>query len=228
MSSESEARPTGAQPMVEQIADHLRHAILRGDLKPGAPVKERDNAARLGVSRTPMREAIRILAQEGLLELRPARSPIVADPEPATLIEQSQVLMALEMLSAELACRAATDVQLRDIADKAAAVAGLSAGGAGGKGGEAGDPIEVFEADMTFHTAIVAASGNKTLIDMHGDMLRLLWRARFQAASRQVNRQRATQEHDAIAAALLARAPDCAQAAIRVHLIGIIDEFSAL
>lgn len=225
MSCESEARPTGVQPMVEQIADHLRHAILRGDLKPGAPVKERDNAARLGVSRTPMREAIRILAQEGLLELRPARSPIVADPEPATLIEQSQVLMALEMLSAELACGAATDVQLRDIADKAAAVAGLSAGGAGS---EAGDPIEVFEADMAFHTAIVAASGNKTLVDMHGDMLRLLWRARFQAASRQVNRRRATQEHDAIAAALLARAPDRAQAAIRVHLVGIIDEFSAL
>ncbi|MEQ9673915.1 MAG: winged helix-turn-helix domain-containing protein, partial [Roseovarius indicus] len=64
--------------LAEQIANQLRRDILRGKLAPGASIKERDNAAEMGVSRTPMREAIRILAQDGLVILRPARSPIVA------------------------------------------------------------------------------------------------------------------------------------------------------
>ena len=61
----------------EQIAQSLRRDILRGRLSPGDSIKERDNAAERGVSRTPRREAIRILAQEGLVILRPSRSPIV-------------------------------------------------------------------------------------------------------------------------------------------------------
>ena len=62
------------------IAARLRREILTGALPPGSPVKERDHAERLGVSRTPLREAVRILAKEGLVTLRPLRSPLVADP----------------------------------------------------------------------------------------------------------------------------------------------------
>ena len=60
----------------DQIADELRRDILRGRLVPGDAIKERDNATEMGVSRTPLREAVRILAKEGLVDLRPARSPI--------------------------------------------------------------------------------------------------------------------------------------------------------
>ena len=61
--------------LATEIAARLRRDILRGELLPGAKVKERDNAEGLGVSRTPMREAIRILATEGLIVLAPSRSP---------------------------------------------------------------------------------------------------------------------------------------------------------
>ena len=61
------------ETLAEQIAARLRRSILRGTLPPGAPIKERDSAATMGVSRTPMREAIRILAKEGLVVLPAAR-----------------------------------------------------------------------------------------------------------------------------------------------------------
>jgi len=60
------------QILAETIANQLRRKILQGKILPGAPIKERENATEMGVSRTPLRAAIRILATEGLLELRPA------------------------------------------------------------------------------------------------------------------------------------------------------------
>src|SRR5210317_61873 len=101
--------------LAEKIATRLRRDILRGKLKPGSPIKERDNAAELGVSRTPMREAIRILAKEGLVELRPARSPIVAQPGFKEVEDLAAVLIALEKLSVELACLHATETDLTRI-----------------------------------------------------------------------------------------------------------------
>ena len=71
--------PQEAATIPAAIADRLRREILTGAIPPGSPIKERDHAERLGVSRTPLREAVRILAQEGLVILRPLRSPLVTD-----------------------------------------------------------------------------------------------------------------------------------------------------
>ncbi|MDN3722463.1 GntR family transcriptional regulator [Roseibium salinum] len=90
--------------LADEIAARLRRDILRGKLPPGSAIKERDNALELGVSRTPMREAIRILAKEGLVILRPSRSPVVARPSFKEISDQVAVLVALEKFSAELAC----------------------------------------------------------------------------------------------------------------------------
>ena len=91
----------------------LRRNILRGHAFTGWSIKERDNAAEMGVSRTPMREAIRILAKEGLIELRPARSPIVSMPDGASRSSDDvEVLLAVEKLSGELACDRATDAEI--------------------------------------------------------------------------------------------------------------------
>ncbi len=68
------------QRLADQIADILREQMLTGALQPGDPIHERDTAEAIGVSRTPLREAILILEAEGLVETSPARSPIVADP----------------------------------------------------------------------------------------------------------------------------------------------------
>jgi len=71
----------------DRIADVLRKQIVLGDLAPGSRIPERETAIALGVSRTPLREALVILESEGLLNMAPARSPVVANPTPDDLIQ---------------------------------------------------------------------------------------------------------------------------------------------
>ncbi|MDQ2088874.1 GntR family transcriptional regulator [Marimonas arenosa] len=199
-----------AEPILaEQIAKQLRRDILRGRLAPGASIKERDNAAELGVSRTPMREAIRSLAKEGLVILRPSRSPIVARPSFKQVSDQAEVLIALEKLSAELACKHATEkdvAKIEGIVDHMAAHFDTT------------DPLDMFEIDMSFHTAIAAASHNKALAETHCSYLQRLWRARYLAASQRRNRERVVNEHMRIVEALKARDISASRAAIDNHL----------
>lgn len=197
------------QNLAEDIATQLRRAILRGTLPPGAPVKERDNAADLGVSRTPMREAIRILAQEGLVVLRPSRSPVVAKPTVAEVADQVQVLLALETLSAELACTAATEADLAALREIDQRMAALY---------ETADPLDLFEIDMAFHTAIAQASHNSALAETHRAFLARLWRARYLSARQRRNRERVLSQHGAILAGLVARDPVAVRRALDVHL----------
>ena len=195
--------------LAEQIANRMRRNILRGALPPGATVKERDIAADMGVSRTPIREATRILAKEGLVELRPSRSPIVTVPDVKVMSDKAEVLIALETLAAQLACRNATDAQLDHIAGIVRHMADHF---------DATDPLDMFEIDMSFHTAIAVASGNGALAQTHGTFLRQLWRARYLAASQRRNRERVVSEHTAIVEALRARDPAAAHGAIDNHL----------
>ena len=184
------------QTLPEQIAHQLRRDILRGRFAPGDSIKERDNATEMGVSRTPMREAIRILAKEGLVLLRPARSPIVANPSLQELTDHIEVLAALELLSGQLACERASDDEIRaieqihlrmqDSYDKI-------------------DPLDLFEIDMSFHLAIARASKNQSLADTHGAYLARLWRARYLSAIRKRSRDRVLAQHGEIVAGLLAR-----------------------
>lgn len=199
-----------AEPVLaEQIANHLRRDILRGKLQPGASIKERDNANELGVSRTPMREAIRILAKEGLVQLRPSRSPIVARPNFKDVSDQAQVLIALEKLSAELACKNASDQDIEQIADIVTYMSDNF---------DQTDPLDMFEIDMSFHTAISEASRNTALAETHRSFLQKLWRARYIAASQRRNRERVVNEHSRIVDGLRARDPRAVRAAIDSHL----------
>ena len=197
------------ETLPEQIARHLRRDILRGKLAPGATIKERDNAAELGVSRTPMREAIRILAKEGLVILRPARSPIVAEPSVKEISDQVEVLLALEKLAAELACRNATESDLANIQSLLDYMAAHF---------EDTDPLDMFETDMAFHSAIATASHNDVIVSMHRTLMERLWRARYLAARKSRNRDRVISHHSAIVDALRARNGDAAIAAIERHL----------
>ncbi len=192
-----------------QLAHQLRRDILRGKLAPGAAIKERDNAADMGVSRTPLREAIRILATEGLVQLRPARSPIVAVPDLRQVIDDVEVLLAVEKLSGDLACARATHT---DIARIDGIVADMAARF------DTADPLDMFETDMTFHTALADAAHNVTLAEIHRTLLARLWRARYLAAMRRRNRSRVISHHTRIAAALRARNADEMRAAIGTHL----------
>ena len=205
------AKPT----LAENIANELRRDILRGKLLPGASIKERDNAAEMGVSRTPMREAIRILAKEGLVQLRPSRSPIVAQPNFKNVEDQAQVLIALEMLSAELAVVNASESDLNHIAEIVDFMA---------KHFDTTDPLDMFEIDMSFHTAIAEASHNKALAETHRSFLQRLWRARYLAASQRRNRERVVNDHTRILMAMRQRDANAAREAIGIHLLNLAED----
>lgn len=203
------------QVLAEQIAAQLRRDILCGKFPPGASIKERDNAAEMGVSRTPMREAIRILAREGLLMLRPSRSPIVANPTFKEVSDAVDVLLALENLSVGLACRNATDQDLARLdALHEKIVAGYNSL----------DALDLFEIDMDFHSAIARSAHNPSLYDTYRSYLERLWRARYVAARRRRNRDRVVGQHTTILDALKARDESAARQAINVHLGNLAED----
>jgi len=193
----------------EEIASQLRRSILRGELAPGAALKERDSAAEMGVSRTPMREAIRILANEGLVILRPARSPVVANPSLKEVTDAIDVLRALELLSVRLACDRASEEDLVHIRLLERHIA---------ENFETLEDVARFEADMRFHIAIARASHNAALAETHMSYLARMWRARFLSANRKRSRETVVDQHAAIIAGLEARDPDLAQKTLTDHL----------
>lgn len=205
-------------PLAGQIADRLRHDILRGTLAPGDPVKERDHAAELAVSRTPMREAIRILAKEGLIVLRPARSPIVADPSFGEVSDLVAVLRALESLSGELACAVASDKEIARARALHEALAAMD---------PHGDRIALFETDMAFHSAIVAAAHNAPLQETHRAYLARLWRVRYLSATRPDKRADRIKEHGQMVAALEARDAAALTRTIEAHGAAMLDNIRA-
>lgn len=203
----------------EQIADRLRHDILLGKLKPGASIKERDNAAELGVSRTPMREAIRILAKEGLVLLRPARSPIVADPSLKEVTDDLAVMAALEALSGKLACANASPGELDAIARIYNEMLEMSG---------TASSLDFFETDMAFHRAIAAASHNRALAETHGAYLARLWRTRYLSASKSSDRARSLHQHGEIVRGLQARDAAFVAHEIESHIQHILINISDL
>ena len=200
-----------------QIASQLRRDILRGVLRPGMSIKERDNADKMGVSRTPLREAVRILATEGLVELRPARSPIVAIPSIKQITDEVEVLLAVEKLSGELACARATEEEI----DALAAIVQVMSDTF-----DTVDAVEMFEIDMSFHAALARAAHNDPLAEIHRTFLARLWRSRFLAAIQRRNRERVVEHHSHIVDALRARDAFAIRAAIGVHLDRLAEDIT--
>jgi DNA-binding GntR family transcriptional regulator len=99
----------------EQVASRLRSMVVEGRIAPGAKLNERELCEQLGVSRTPLREAIKLLAAEGLVDLLPNRGAIAARLEEADVLSTFEVLATLEGLSGELAAQRITDAELEEI-----------------------------------------------------------------------------------------------------------------
>ena len=196
----------------DRIAEKLRRDILRGVLPPGASVKERDNAAEMGVSRTPMREAIRILAKEGLVVLRPSRSPVVAQHDTAETLDQIEVLIQLEKFATELACRNATKQQIKGLIDVSERMSEIY---------DNRDPIQMFEMDMGFHRAIAEASHNAVLIEIHTTLSQRLWRVRYLAAQKRRRREAIVYQHQHIARAINDGDSERAGRIVDLHLRGL-------
>lgn len=193
----------------ERAAEDLRRRILLGEFAPGEHLPERETSAALGVSRTPLREALRILANEGLVDIRPARSPSVANPSAEELTQLFSVMRVLEALAGELTCISGSAEQIGHIRGLNEALAKID---------PQRDPIGFFDADMAFHHAIVAASGNLPLAKTHREYNGRLWRARFLTSRVQTDKERILREHEEIVSGLEARDTRWTSAVMDSHL----------
>ena len=193
----------------EDAAATLREMILLEKLPAGMALPERDLAEALGVSRTPMREAIRLLANEGLVSYTPSRRPYVADPSLDEINECLRVQGALEALAGEWACELASDKELQHIAAINLSIA---------ESADAEGKLAAFQQDMQFHDAIVAASRNKALFETHAKYNARLWRVRFLSSQRHQGRDETRREHLEIVDALMVRDPQRTAEALKNHL----------
>ena len=194
----------------DQIADALRNQILLGELVPGRNIPERETAEALGVSRTPLREALVILEGEGLVMMAPAKSPIVANQSVEDVTQLLLVQSALEGLAGECACeRISADelVQIESMHQEMLA-----------KSNDA-ESLDFFSKDMAFHEAIVASTKNQPLIKTHTQYNSRLWRARFMSSRRRVKRRSITlKEHANIVEGLKLRDKEQTSVALEQHL----------
>lgn len=193
----------------EDAATKLREMILLGKLPPGTALPERDLAEALGVSRTPMREAVRLLSNEGLVTYSPTRRPFVADPTLDEINDCLRVQGALEALAGELACQLASDEEVELIERINASIEPVR---------QSHGSLEAFRADMSFHAAIVEASKNDVLAETHATYNARLWRVRFLSSQREQGREETAREHNEIVKALKKRDASATRKALRAHL----------
>lgn len=197
------------RPLHEEAVDRLRDLIVRGDLAPGTRLNERVLSSRLGVSRTPLREAIKLLATEGLVDLLPNRGAVVAPIEPTRIAETLAVMGALESLAGELACAQASDQSIAEIRALHYEMLAMHA---------RGDLDGYFRHNQAIHLKLVEASGNAVLAQTYRQLNANVRRVRYMANLSAERWDAAVREHEAILAALAARDAARLKRLLRDHL----------
>jgi DNA-binding GntR family transcriptional regulator len=191
------------------LVDRLRDMIVQGELAGGEKLNERVLGAALGTSRTPLREALKALASEGLVHLLPNRGAIVAPLDGERVKQIFAVMGALEALAGELACRNASDADITEIRALHYQMLAHHARG------ELGD---YFRCNQQIHMKLVEASGNEPLADIYRSLNAHVRRARYMANLSHERWDKAVQEHEDILDAVTRRDGVTLQAILRDHL----------
>ncbi len=176
-------------PLRDVVFNTLRQAILRGELKPGERLMEIQLANKLGVSRTPIREAIRKLELEGLVLMIPRKGAEVAEITEKSLRDVLEVRRALEELAVGLVCEKITDEQIQDLKDAAEEFK---------ESLKSGDITRIAEADVKFHDVIYMATDNQKLIQLLNNLREQMYRYRVEYLKRSDFHQQLIHEHEEI------------------------------
>jgi len=190
------ARTIRRSSLHDTVADRLRDMIVDGTLPAGARIHEQSLCDAFGISRTPLREALKVLANEGLVELRANRGARVAALTEAELAELFEALSGLERHAAELAAARATAGEL-------AALRTLH--GRMEREWQRGRRTAYAKLNNDIHRTIVELAKNATLAGLHTTLMTKLRRARYMALMSNARWDEAVREHRAILAALEAR-----------------------
>ena len=193
----------------KEVVNRLRNLLLEGNIPPGARIPERELCARFQVSRTPLREALKVLAAEGLVVLLPNRGSRAAKLTAKDVQALFEVCQGLEALAGELACERIRDEQVLEIGRLHAAMA---------KHYRDGDLTQYYRCNRQIHEAIVDAARNPVLSALYDSVTARIRRARYVTPMTPQRWAVALQEHEAILNALWRRDGVGLAHILRTHL----------
>lgn len=204
----------GTQPIQrpslhQEVVARIREMIYEGVLVAGERVPEKALCQRLAISRTPLREALKVLASEGLVELLPNRGARIATLTVEAVDEMFPVMGALEAVAGELACARITDVEIDEVRTLHYQMAIHH---------KKAELKEYFALNQRIHGKILAAASNPTLAALYGNLTARIRMARYVANLSRERWNQAMAEHEQILAALAKRDSGKLAAVLRAHL----------
>ena len=210
-------RPIRRASLSEQVADRIRDMIIEGHLAPGQKINEAQLVDELGVSRTPMREALHTLAAENLVDLRPSRGALVRKLSAADVHSMLEVLAELEGLAGRLVCERGSDEAIAALLILHDEMMDLY---------RKSDRLPYYKANQAFHSGIAEASRNRMLMEMQASIQSRLKRIRFVGNRSPERWSAAVLEHARMAQALRDRDGTALQAVMKEHLLKTWDRVS--
>lgn len=196
-------------PLRDVVFNTLRRAILKGELKPGERLMEIALADKLGVSRTPIREAIRKLELEGLVVMAPRKGAKVASITERDLNDVLEVRKGMEVLAISLACKRITGEELEKLETIEQSFQKLI---------ESGNLTELAEMDVKFHDTIYQATNNQRLVQLLNNLREQMYRYRMEYLKDIAVRRTLAEEHKTICQALRERDEQQAEQYVSIHI----------
>lgn len=196
-------------PLRDVVFNTLREAILKGELKPGERLMELQLAAKLGVSRTPIREAIRMLEQEGLAVTIPRKGAEVAKMTAKDMEDVLQIRESLDELAATLACEKITEEQLTELAERMQEFEDAT---------KTDNVKKIAEADVSFHDVIYNATNNPKLVNMLNNLREQIYRYRVEYLKDESSYPLLLEEHRAIVEGLMSKDKDMVKEMMHRHI----------
>lgn len=204
-------------PLREVVFLCLRSAILHGDLVPGERLMEVKLSQQLGVSRTPVRDAIQRLVDEGLVTMMPRCGAIVAGISDKDMRDVLEVRITLEELAVSLCTDRITDDDIKNL---------KNANKEFKKAVSEGDLLKIAEADVAFHDVIYSVTDNKRLLQIINELREQIYRYRLEYIKNDSARSELVKEHDRIIKYISEGETDNAKKAIRGHIENQMNEIA--
>ena len=193
----------------DEVVSRVRAMLIEGEIPPGARIPERDLCEKLQISRTPLRESLKVLAAEGLVQLLPNRGSRAAKLTDKDMRDLFEVCQGLEALAGELACERITDAEIAEVDATHAAMA---------QHYRNNDLLQYYRCNRRIHEAIIAAAGNPVLLGLYDSVTARIRRARYVTPMTPDRWALALQEHEAILNALRRRDGVGLAHILRTHL----------
>ena len=196
-------------PLRDVVFNTLREAILTGDIEPGERLMEIRLAEKLGVSRTPIREAIRMLQLEGLVNMTPRKGTVVAEISKEDLKNVLEVRKVLEQLAVEKACENVSDEAVSELRENLKEINAAI---------KKKNPSDIAKIDVAFHDIIYRITGNDRLIQILYNIREQMYRYRLEYIKDQDTRQTVVRDHENLIEAIVNKDVEKAKSIIVAHI----------